>query len=117
MKEDSIAHLQLLIVKQKKCKSSFQVKLWSGRAEVQISAGQIGQCCQRLATAATYFKRNSVTERNDTEMGLADSLHASAQYSEYRDLIWRNETQWIPSTLLVALLNGYVFSRTETAQD
>ena len=42
------------------------------------------QCCQRLATAATFSLKGAVFPvRNDAEMGPAKSLHASAYYSKY----------------------------------
>ena len=53
-------------------------------SEVQIS-GQSNrkQSCQRLATSVTFSSKGAVQpERSDAEMGPANSLHASAYYSQ-----------------------------------
>ena len=59
----------------------------SESSEVQTSGrSNQTQCCQPPATVATFLLNVLVLSgRNDAEMGPANSLHASAYYSEYNE--------------------------------
>ena len=64
----------------------------SGGLRFKSRAGQIGRSVANGSPLLRYFFKGAVLfRRNDAEMGPANSLHASAQYSEYNkrfDLIY-----------------------------
>ena len=56
----------------------------AGGLRFKSRAGQIGHSvAKRLATTVAFF--GVAHRRNDAEMGPANSLHASAYYSEYNE--------------------------------
>ena len=57
----------------------------AGGRRFKFRAGQIGRSVDNGLTPLGHFERIVLLGRNDAEMGPANSLHASAYYSEYNE--------------------------------
>ena len=77
----------------------YGVRLRIGRSEVQISGrSNWSQCCQRLATAATFLGKELCCPGSMIRRwGPANSLHAPTYYSEYNKRIeLYTKQRWSP---------------------